>query len=216
MSEPMGIDMPEFQLREDRREYLRKHGTLIESVNKAGIKVQEKKVEPSVVIDDDGTIIYYGMEEVVRREKAMCVIEQTPQWILRAIMQHAKGNFAARDRNVWPETVWSAQHGIRQVLIINKVDDEVMPLNLRKLLVNECGPLIGRFLIRLNPEYGATHFIGIKRRPIKIANTDYDPNQMELDIVERKKEKAPTYCLDDYLFPELRGLTADAVTAPSV
>lgn len=213
MSEPLGIDMPEFQLRQDRREYLRKHGTLIESINEAGKKVYEKPLQPSSIVDDDGTIIYLGEDEVVRRERAMCVIEQTPQWILRAIMQHAKGSYAVRDTAVWPENVWNVQYGIRQVFNMNKVDDDAMPLKLRKMLLNEASPLISRFLIRANPEYGETHFIGIRRPSIKKVDDESDPDQMELDIVERKKEKT-TYCLDDYLFPELKGLTADAVTAP--
>ncbi len=213
MNELMGIDMPEFQLLEDRREYLRKHGTLIESFNEAGKKVYTKPLQPSTIVDDDGTIIYLGEDEVVRRERGMCTIEATPQWILRAIMQHAKGSFAAREHNVWPETTWNAQYGIRQVFIMNKVDDDVMPLKLRKMLLNDASPLISRFLIRANPEYAETHFIGIRRPSIKKAETDGDPDQMELDIVDRKKEQL-TYCLDDYLFPELRGLTADAVTAP--
>lgn len=214
MSEPLGIDMPEFQLSEDRREYLRKHGTLIEEVNAAGKKTYSKPPQPSTIIDDDGAIIYLGEDEVVRRERGMCVIEQTPQWILRAIMQHAKGSYARRDKAVWPETVWTADYGIKQVFIMNKIDDDVMPLKLRKALLNYGAPLISRFLIRLNPEYAETHFIGIRRRPIKTAEDDYDPDQMELDIVDRKKEKAPAYCLDDYLFPKLKDLTADAVTAP--
>lgn len=213
MTDLLGISMPEFQLRADRREYLRKHGTLIEGTNSAGKKVYSKRLQPSTIVDDDGTIIYLGEDEIVRRERGMCVIEQTPQWILRAIMQHAKGSFAVREHNVWPETTWNVQFGIRSVLIMNKVDDDVMPLKLRKMLLNEASPLISRFLVRNNPEYGKTHFIGIRRPSIKKAETDGDPDQMELDIVDRKKELV-TYCLDDYLFPELRGLTADAVTAP--
>lgn len=212
MSELFGIDMPEFQLRADRREYLRNHGTLIESINEAGKKVYSKPLQPSTIVDDDGTIIYLGEDEVVRRERGMSVIEQTPQWVLRAIMQHARGNFVARDYNVWPETVWNVQYGIRSVLTMNKINDDVMPLKLRKMLLNDASPLISRFLIRENPEYGETHFIVIRRPSIKKAPDD-DPDQMELDIVERKKEVV-TYCLDDYLFPELKGLTADAVTAP--
>lgn len=213
MNEPMGIDMPEFQLSPDRRKYLREHGTIIESVNEAGKKVLTKPMQPSTIVDDDGTIIYLGEDEVVRRERGMCVIEQTPQWILRAIMQHAKGSFAARKYNVWPETVWNVQYGIRQVFAMNKIDDDAMPLKLRKMLLNDASPLISRFLIRGNPEYGDTHFIGIRRPSIKRVEDDSDPDQMELNIADRKKELV-TYCLDDYLFPELKGLTADAVTAP--
>jgi len=213
MIDLFGIDMPEFQLRPDRREWLREHGTRIESVNKAGKKVFDKPLQPSTIVDDDGTIIYLGEDEVVRRERGMCVIEQTPQWILSAIMQHAKGSFAARKYNVWPETVWNVQYGIRQVFAMNKVNDEAMPLKLRKMLLNDASPLISRFLIRENPEYGETHFIGIRRPSVKKAEDDSDPDQMELDITDRKKALV-TYSLDDYLFPELRGMTADAVTAP--
>lgn len=213
MNEPMGIDMPEFQLSPDRREYLRKYGTLIESINDAGKKVYSKPLQPSTIVDDDGTIIYLGENEAVRREREMCVIEQTPQWILRAIMQHAKGTYTMRDTAVWPDTVWSVKAAIRNVLSMNKVDDDTMPLKLRKLLVNDASTLISRFIVRENPEYGETHFIIIRRPSVKMANDESDPDQMELDIVERKKENV-TYCLDDYLFPELKGLTADAVTAP--
>lgn len=213
MSEPLGIDMPEFQLRPDRREYLREHGTRIESINKAGKKVYSKPLQPSTIVDEDGTIIYLGTDEVVRRERGMQVIEQTPQWILRAIMQHAKGSFAARDHSVWPETAWSVLYAVRTVLILNRVTDDVMPLKHRKMLLNEASPLISRFLIRENPEYGETHFIGIRRPTVKRTEDEDDPDQMELGIVERKKEIV-TFCLDDYLFPELKGLTADAVTAP--
>lgn len=215
MTESYGIDMPEFQLLPDRREYLRKHGTLIESINEAGKKVYSKPLQPSTIVDDDGTIIYLGEDEVVRRERGMCVIEQTPQWILRAIMQNAKGNYAARGISVWPETVWNVQYGIRQVFNMLKVDDDAMPLKLRKMLLNDAGPLISRFLIRENPEYGETHFIGIRRRLIKgdEKEIDADKNQMELDIPS-EKVVAVARCLDDYLFPELRGLTTDAVTAP--
>lgn len=213
MIDSYGIDMPEFQLRPDRREYLRKHGTLIEDVNEQGRKVYSKPLVPSTIRDEDGTFIYLGVDEVVRRERGMCVIEQTPQWILRAIMQHAKGSFATREHNVWPETVWNVQFGIRQVFAMNKIDDDAMPLKLRKMLINEASPLISRFLIRENPEYGETHFIGIRRPSVKRVEETDDPYQMELDIVDRKKEQT-FYTLDDYLFPELKGLTADAVTAP--
>lgn len=214
MSELMGIDMPEFQLPADRREYLREHGTLIEEVGPDGKKRYSTPLLPSTIVDDDGTTIYLGVDEVVRRENAMRVIEQTPAWILRAIMQDAKANYAARDVSVWPQTAWSAQYGIRHVFEMLRVDDDVMPVNLRKQLYNNCGPLIGRFLIRAHPEYAETHFIGIKRRVVKDTEQTDDPDQMELDIVDRKKEQV-TYCLDDYLFPELKGLTANAVTAPA-
>lgn len=210
MNELFGIDMPEFQLSPDRRAYLREHGTLTEGVNKAGQKTFETKVESSMVIDDDGILIYFGQPEVVRRERGMRAIEQTPQWVLRAIMQNAKGAYAIRDRVVWPETVWNAKHGIRQVLIMNSIGDDVMPLSLRKVLLNDGATMISRFLIRENPEYGETHFINIRRRAVKTAGDE----QMELDIIDRKKTKVPNYGLDDYLFPELRGLMADAITAP--
>lgn len=210
MSDFLGVDMPEFQLRPDRRAYLREHGTLTESVNKAGEKTYESKIESAQVVDDDGTLIYYGMEEVVRRERGMCAIEQTPQWVLRAIMQHAKGHYAQRDNAVWPATKWDVGYGIKQVFEMNMIDDDVMPLKLRKALLNYGAPLISRFLIRENPEYAETHFIGIRRRAVKTA----EDGQMELDIVDRKKVKTPNYGLDDYLFPELRELTTDAVTAP--
>ena len=215
MSEPMGIDMPEFQLSTDRREYLKKHGTLIKSTDKLGKTTYSVPLEPTSFIDDDGVMIYVGRDEVVRRESGMCVIEQTPQWILRAIMQHARGAYSHREGAVWPETVWSVSYGIRQVLILNKVDDSVMDVKLRKLLVNEASPLISRFLIRENPEYGKTHFIGIRRRLIKKASENDDSKQMELPIEEQKKKEV-VYTLDDYLFPELRGLTADAVTMPDM
>ena len=219
MSEPLGIDMPEFQLQESKRAYLREHGTLIEGVNDAGKKVYVTPLQPSTLVDEDGTIIYLGEGEVVRRNQGMCVIEQTPQWILRAIMQHAKGSYTRRDSAIWPETVWNVQHGIRDVFIMNKVDDEVMPLKLRKMLLNEGAPLISRFLIRENPEYGETHFIGIRRPAIKKAD-DIDAelclSDSDLDTVGRKKARAAcAFCLDDYLFPELREIAANAVTAPS-
>lgn len=214
MSEPLGIDMPEFQLAPDRREYLRKRGTLIEGKDKAGNTTYATPSTPMTSIVDDGVIIYFGVDEAVRRERGMCIIEQTPQWILRAIMQHAKGSYQRRDTSIWPENVWSVQFAIRQVFLMNKVDDDVMPLNLRKGLLNDAAPLISRFLIRENPEYGETHFIGIRRHVIKQVEETDDPDQMTIPIVDRKKEKAPLYTLDDYLFPELRELTADAVTAP--
>lgn len=68
--------------------------------------------------------------------------------------------------------------------------------------------------MRENPEYAETGFITIRRPKIKRPDDEEDPDQMELDIVDRKKEQLPVYCLDDYLLPELKGLTADAVTAP--
>ena len=210
MSEPLGIDMPEFQLAADRRAYLRKYGTLIESKNEAGKTVFTKPIAPSQLVDSDGTIIYVGQDEVVSRESGMCSIEQTPQWVLRAIMQHAKGSYANRDRAVWPETVWNVQYGIRQVFIMNKIDDDVMPLWLRKALLNFGSPMISRFLVRENPEYGETHFIGIRRRLFKESEGGDDA---QMSIVDLKKGQC-TYTLDDYLFPELRKITADAVTAP--
>lgn len=213
MGEPLGIDMPEFQLAPDRREYLRKHGTLIVGKDKAGNKTYSATNVETSVIDDDGTIIYYGTSEANRRENDMRAIEQTPQWILRTLMRLADDSFRHREEREWPETVFITPDRLREVLVMNKVNDDVMPLKLRKRLV-QSAPMISRFLIREHPEYGETHFIGIRRRAIKQAEETDDPDQMTIPIVDRKKEKAPLYTLDDYLFPELRGLTADAVTAP--
>lgn len=214
MSEPLGIDMPEFQLAPDRREYLRKHGTLIESKDKAGNTTYATSSAETVLVDDDGTLIYFGVDEAVRRERGMCIIEQTPQWILRAIMQHARGSYNNRENATYPETIWTVDYGIRQVLIMNKIGDDGELLKIKRGLLSDAKPLISRFLIRENPEYGETHFIGIRRQAIKKAEETDDPDQMTIPIVDRKKKKAPLYTLDDYLFPELRGLTADAVTAP--
>ena len=202
MNDLMGIDMPEFQLSPEKRAYLREHGTLAEGVDKAGNKTFETVIEPAQVIDDDGTIIYYGVDEAVRRERGMCAIEKTPQWVLRAIMQHAKGAYAKRENAVWPATKWEVRNGILRVFEINMIDDDVMPLKLRKALANYGAPLVSRFLIRENPEYAETHFIGIRRRALRSSDED----QEGLDL--------PNYGLDDYLFPELRDMTADAVTAP--
>ena len=210
MSELLGIDMPEFQLEKSRRDYLREHGTLVESRNKAGMKRFDTKIMPDTTIDDDGVLIYYGIPEAMRRERGMCAIEQTPQWVLRAIMQHARGSYLKRDTAIWPMTKWDVKHAIWRVYEMNMVDDDVMPEKLRKALYNYGAPLVSRFLIREHPEYAETHFIGIHRRAIK--STDDD--QPELDIIDRKKLNAPNYGLDDYLFPELRELTTDAVTAP--
>lgn len=204
MSELLGIDMPEFQLESVRRDYLREHGTLTETMTKAGTKRFETEIKPAVVVDDDGVIIYYGVDEAVRRERGMCAIEQTPQWVLKAIKQHARGSFKNRDNAFWPSTKWEVGYAIREVFSMNMVDDDVMSLKLRKALLNYGAPLISRFLIRENPEYAEEHFIGIRRYVNKKANKD----QKELDFA------GPTYGLDDYLFPELRWLTADAITAP--
>lgn len=214
MGEPLGIDMPEFQLAPDRREYLRKHGTLIESKDKAGNTAYATSSASTTIVDDDGVLIYFGVDEAVRRERGMCVIEQTPQWILRAIMQHARGSYNNRENATYPDTIWTVDFGIRQVLIMNKIGDDGELLKIKKGLLSDAKPLISRFLIRENPEYGKTHFIGIRRRAIKQVEETDDPDQMTIPIVDRKKEKVPLYTLDDYLFPELRGLTADAVTAP--
>lgn len=211
MNELMGIDMPEFQLAKDRREYLRKYGTLVKSKNEQGKTTHTKVIAPSQFVDTDGTLIYIGQDEVVRRENGMQAIEQTPQWVLRAVMQHARGSFLNREHVVWPETKWEVGYAIRYVLSTNKIDDTVMPLGLRKALLNYSSPLISRFLIRANPEYGETHFIGIRRRLVKSVDHDEDGSQMS--IVDLKKEQC-VYTLDDYLFPELRNVTADAVTAP--
>ena len=211
MSEPMGIDMPEFQLEQSRREYLREYGAVIESVNKAGEKTYSATVPQTQLIDEDGTIIYVGTSEVVRRERGMSTIEQTPQWVLRAIMQHARGSYLMRDANVWPETKWDVSYGIKQVFALNKIGDDVMPLNLRKALLNYGAPLISRFLIRENPEYAETHFIGIRRRQVKKLDKD-DAEQSSISDVKSGEQFG--YTLDDYLFPELRDLTANTVTAP--
>lgn len=206
MSEQMGIDVPEFQLSPARREWLRERGTLkvCETDNGGKMHVVEVSTgEINQVVDEDGTIIYFGADAAVRRERGMEAIEQTPAWVLRAIMQHAAGYFRTRDTAEWPETVWDVRYGIRQVLINNKVDDAVMPLSVRKDLVNNGSTLISRFLIREHPEYGETHFIGI-RRPI-VKGKDEDGQEQMLD----------GYGIDDYLFPELRDLTADTATEPS-
>lgn len=202
MSELLGIDMPEFQLESFRRDYLREHGTLAETTNKAGKKTHETAILPDREVVDDGVIIYYGIDEAVRRERGMCAIEQTPQWVLQAIMQHARGSYKNRENAVWPETKWEVGYAIKQVYLMNMVDDDVMPLKLRKALLNYGAPLVSRFLIRENPEYATSHFIGIRRRAPKKAEGE----QMTLDV--------PDYGLDDYLFPELRTLTATVVTAP--
>ena len=210
MSDLLGIDMPEFQLAKDRRDYLREHGELVKGKDEMGKTTYSKKAAPSYLIDDDGTFIYIGEDEVVRRERGMVAIEKTPQWILKAIMSHARGSFRNREHVVWPETKWEVGYAIRQVVSINKVDDEDMPLHLRKDLINYGAPLISRFLIRANPEYGETHFIGIRRQLVKDAPDGADG---QASIVDLKKQGCH-YTLDDYLFPELREFTADAVTAP--
>lgn len=212
MNELLGIDMPEFQLEKSRREYLRTYGTLTESIDKAGKKTYSAPIAPSMIVDSDGTMIYLGEGELVRREKGMRAIEQTPRWILQAIMQHAQGSYRLREFSVWPETKWDVDYGIKQVFSLNKVDDDAMPLKLRKALLNYGAPLISRFLIRANPEYAETHFIGIRRRLTKHADRDDDENS-QMSIIDLKKDLCG-YTLDDYLFPELRELTNDAITAP--
>lgn len=211
MSEAMGIDMPEFQLSEDRREYLRRYGTLVEGRNEQGKTTYAREIPPSQLVDDDGTLIYVGQDEVVRRERGMLAIEQTPQWILRALMQSARKSFLNREHVVWPDTKWDVGYAIRQTFSEYGIDDAVMPLNMRKALLNYGAPLISRFLIRANPEYGETHFIGIRRQLVR--SVDYDDADTQMSFADLKKEQC-TYTLDDYLFPELRDVTADAVTAP--
>lgn len=214
MSERMGIDMPEFQLSPARREWLRVNGGMMEYKTADGRTAHYIETHGPIgqVVDEDGTIIYYATDLAVRREVGMESIENTPAWVLRAVMQHAAGSYKNRDTAEWPETVWDVRYGIRQVLINNMVDDGVMPLKVRKDLVNHGSALISRFLIREHPEYGETHFIGIRRQAVKDAPEGEKPDDMT--IAEWKKEFAQ-YGIDDYLFPELRDMTADAVTAPS-
>ena len=215
MSELMGIDMPEFQLTPARREWLRDHGGIRKYKTNSGKTAYYIEGDPGKVgqvVDDDGTIIYYGTDIAVLRERGMEAIEATPAWVLRAIMQHAAGTFRNRDTAVWPETVWDVKLSIKQVFINNLVDDSVMPLSVRKDLANYGSPLVSRFLIRENPEYGETHFIGIRRSAVK--NVPQDDRPEDMTVAEWKKQFA-NYGIDDYLFPELRDMTADAVTAPS-
>lgn len=187
-----------FMLAPERREWLRKHGTIENGemmVGGDGLDID--------CINDGDVICYYGIDEAVRREKGMEAIEATPTWILKCIEKHARGNYQQRNDKVWPDTKWDVQIGIKHVFSMNYVTDEDMPLKDRKNLVNFGAPLISRFLIRENPEYGETHFIGIRRRK---------NSQKELaDKFERKT--ATAYTLDDYLFPELRDMTPDTVTA---
>lgn len=183
-----GIGYEPFKLDPERREWLRDHGTVADGeilVDGNGFNVGETV--------DGEAIFYYGMEEAVRREKGMEAIEATPTWILKCIEKHARGNYQQRNDRVWPATKWDVQMGIKDVLSMNYVTDDDMPLKDRKKLVNFGAPLISRFLIRENPEYGETHFIGIRRRT---------------------KRHSEDRSLDDYLFPELSGMTPETVTAP--
>lgn len=187
-----GIGYEPFKLDPERREWLRDHGTVENGeilVGGDGLDVYQT--------EDGEAICYYGMEEAVRREKGMEAIEATPTWILKCIEKHARGNYQQRNDRVWPATKWDVQMGIKDVLSMNYVTDEDMPLRVRKRLVNFGAPLISRFLIRENPEYGETHFIGIRRRQM---------NHSEKGVTTRS--------LDDYLFPELSDITPDTMTAP--
>ncbi len=212
MSELMGIDMPEFQLSPARRDWLRTWGTVKKEKKKSGRgydyfleidgdlrKYDEDQYESFV--DDTNTLIYYGLPTPVHREKGMEAIEATPAWVLRAIMQHAAGNFRKRDRVVWPESVWDVKYGVKSVLINNKVDDDVMPEPVRRALVSEGSTLISRFLIRMNPEYAETKFIGIRRDKPKLRKLPDDE-----PVLFSK------FGVDDYLFPDLRDVTADTET----
>ena len=204
-----GIGYEPFKLDPERREWLKVHGTVEDgeiTVGGDGFDVDS--------IDDGGVICYYGMEEAVRREKGMEAIEATPTWILKCIENHARGNYQQRDGRVWPDTKWDVQIGIKHVFSSNYVTDDDMPLRDRKKLVNFGAPLISRFLIRENPEYGETHFIGIRRRQKRYEEMagSHKSTGEELDDTEQKQQAI--YTLDDYLFPELRDMTPDTITAP--
>lgn len=201
-----GVDYPPFQLDAERREWLRSHGTIVDGE----ITIANDEVQGEVI--DDGVICYYGMDEAVSREKGMRAIEATPTWVLKAIESLVRGKYSQRDTAIWPDTVWDVKSGIKQVFSMNHVDDDAMPLKDRKALINYGSPLVSRFLIRENPEYGDTHFIGIRRRKSEIP-----PEKMaELENPSYGENKDRWYVLDDYLFPELRDMTADMVTAPYV
>ncbi len=199
-----GSDYEPFKLDTERREWLRKHGTVTngEITVSAGEKLGE--------IDDNGTICYYGMDEAIRREKGMRAIEETPIWVLKAIESHVKGMYKQRDTAIWPDTIWDVKNGIKSVFSINRIDDETMPLKDRKALLNYGSALISRFLIRENPEYGETHFIGIRRR-----KEELPPERLaEFENPSYGENRRRWYVLDDYLFPELRDTAMDTVTAP--
>lgn len=202
--EMMGVDYPPFQLDADRREWLRKHGTITDGE----ISVEPGETQGEIL--DGNTICYYGMDEAVRREKGMRAIEATPAWVLKAIESHVRGKYAQRDTAIWPDTVWDVKNGIKSVLSMNHIDDEIMPLSIRKALLNYGAPLVSRFLVRENMEYGETHFIGLRRRKCELP-----PKRLaETESPSYGDHKNKWYVLDDYLFPELREETADTMTAP--
>lgn len=199
-----GIDYPPFKLDPERRKWLQKHGTI-----ENGEIVVGADETPGEIIDGDA-ICYYGMDEAVSREKGMEAIEATPTWVLKAIESHVRGKYLQRDTAIWPDTVWDVKNGIKQVFSMNHIDDETMPLSDRKALLNYGAPLVSRFLIRENPEYGETHFIGIRRR-----KSELPPERLaEFENPSYGESKNRWYVLDDYLFPELRDATIDTVTAP--
>ena len=202
--EMMGVDYPPFQLDAERREWLRKHGTITDGE----ISVEPGETQGEIL--DGDTICYYGMDEAVRRERGMRAIESTPAWVCESIVNHARAKYAQRETAIWPDTVWDVKSGIKAVLSMNRVDDEIMPLEDRKALLNYGAPLISRFLIRENPEYGETHFIGIRRRKSDVP----DSVRAESENPSYGGGAPRGYVLDDYLFPELRDITADTETAP--
>ena len=199
-----GVDYPPFQLDPDRREWLRRHGTITDG------EIEIAPDEEQGMIADGDTICYYGMDEAVRREKGMRAIEETPTWVLKAIESHVRGKYAQRDTAIWPDTVWDVKNGIKSVLSMNHVDDEAMPLSSRKALLNYGAPLVSRFLVRENMEYGEAHFIGIRRRKSELPHDKL----AEMENPSYGAAKNRWYVLDDYLFPELRDMTADTTTAP--
>jgi hypothetical protein len=202
--ETMGADYPPFQLDPERREWLCKHGT----VTNGEIVIEPGETQGEVV--DGDVICYYGMDEAVSREKGMKAIEATPAWVLKAIESHVRGKYAQRETAIWPDTVWDVRNGIKSVLSMNHVDDEIMPLKDRKALLNYGAPLVSRFLIREETEYGETHFIGIRRRKSELPHDKL----AEMENPSYGAAKNRWYVLDDYLFPELRDMTADTITSP--
>lgn len=208
-NDDFGIGYEPFRLDPERREWLRVHGT----VENGEITVGGDGSDIDC-IDDGGVICYYGMEEAVRRERGMEAIEATPTWVLKCIENHAQGNYERRDVNVWPATKWDVQLGIKDVFMKNYVTDDDMPLKDRRKLVNFGAPLISRFLIRENPEYGETHFIGIRRRQKRREEARDAMESMDGAQDEPAQKSTTIYTLDDYLFPELRDMTPDTVTAP--
>ena len=204
-----GIGYAPFMLDPERREWLRVHGTVTDgeiTVGGDGLEFDR--------IDDGDVIYYYGMDEAVRREKGMEVIEATPTWILKCIENHARGNYQQRDGRVWPDTNWDVKIGIKHVFSSNYVTDDDMPLKDRKNLVNYGAPLISRFLLRENPEYGETHFIGIRRRQKRQEEIQDALESMGGELDETAPKVPVTYTLDDYLFPELSNMTPDTAMVP--